>query len=101
VQPGAPMSLRVWNAPVGSTVRFAVSMAGDGDQPCVAGGNVCGALLDPVTVGVLSPNSSGVATLTLDVPTTVPTGRVLLFQALWNDGPTGDTTQVVRRRSQP
>jgi hypothetical protein len=99
----ATLTVTVTGAQPGASVFFLASRFGvQTDALCHPSINVCADLLNPVFFPPAVASSSGTASVTVNVPLSLPSGVDVDFQAVWLDPAAGlgQGTQVERRTLQ-
>lgn len=99
--PGQPLTLTVHGAVPGASVAFAASTQGPGSGPCPPQlrGSCLGVAAPAVLLGARFADASGVATLTVTAPASLPGGASPAFQAAQapQHGAPSELSNVVQR----
>lgn len=94
VVPGSPMTFTASNAPAGARVFFLVSNNLNFGPPLChpTATDVCTILETPTVLGTVMADAAGTAELTVTVPAGLPNGFLVVSEAAWFQGGTGDAT---------
>ncbi|MCI0689374.1 MAG: hypothetical protein L0Y54_19385, partial [Sporichthyaceae bacterium] len=93
---GQVANLQVEHANSGETVHYFLNLAGTGQGPCIPAFGICFELLLPFYyIGPAAATSAGVATLGLSIPTGLPLGLTVHFEALVLRGANSKTSNAV------